>query len=176
MPLPGSPLRSVVSSAARIPASSEGASTTRPPSSGSGSAPTLRSMVRASPLSTIRVAPQWPVTRTRSPSQPGSARMPSSTANAAHGAVAGGAGAASGGVERRAWPRVGGAGDPARGRRAVARAGDGSVETAAVGPVRCAESRRTVGFEQRSGPRGRKTPSLRRCVRRTVTRKLPHEL
>ena len=69
------------------------------------------------------------------------------------GAVAGGAGAVAGGTERRAWPCVGGVGDPARGRRAVARAGNGSVETVAVGPVRCAESRRTVGFEQRSAPR-----------------------
>ena len=41
-------------------------------------------MTRASSLSTTRVASQWPVTRTRSPSQPGSARMRSSTANAAH--------------------------------------------------------------------------------------------
>ena len=69
------------------------------------------------------------------------------------GAVAGDAGAASGGTERRAWPRVGGVGGPARGWRAVARAGNGSVETVAVGPVRCAESRRTVGFEPRSAPR-----------------------
>ena len=37
MPLPGSPLRSAVASAARMPAASEGASTTRPPSSGNGS-------------------------------------------------------------------------------------------------------------------------------------------
>ena len=83
MPLPGSPLRSAVASAARMPAAPEGASTTRPPSSGSGNPPTLRSMVRASSLSTTRVAPQWPVTRTRSSSQPGSVRMRSSTANAA---------------------------------------------------------------------------------------------
>ena len=83
MPLPGSPLRSAVASAARMPAASEGASTTRPPSSGSGNPPTLRSMTRASSLSTTRVAPQWPVTRTRSPSKPGSSRMRSSTANAA---------------------------------------------------------------------------------------------
>ena len=69
------------------------------------------------------------------------------------GAVAADAGAASGGAERRAWSRVGGVGDPARGWRAVARAGNGSVETVAVGPVRCAESRRIVGFEQRSAPR-----------------------
>ena len=84
MPLPGSPLRCAVASAAFMPAAPEGASTTRPPSSGSGNPPTLRSMARVSSLSTTRVAPQWPVTRTRSPSQPGSVRMRSSTANAAH--------------------------------------------------------------------------------------------
>ena len=83
MPLPGSPLRNAVASAARMPAAPAGASTTRPPSSGSGSPPTLRSMTRASSLSTTRVAPQWPGTRTRSSSQPGSVRMRSSTANAA---------------------------------------------------------------------------------------------
>ena len=66
-----------------MPAASAGASTTRPPSSGSGNPPTLRSMTRASSLSTTRVAPQWPVTRTKSSSQPGSVRMRSSTANAA---------------------------------------------------------------------------------------------
>ena len=48
-----------------------------------------------------------------------------------------------------AWEELG---DSSRGRRAVARAGNGSMETAAVGPVRCEESRRTVGFEQRSAP------------------------
>ena len=59
---------------------------------------------------------------------------------------------------------------PQEGRRAVARAGDGSVERVAVGPVRCAESRRTVGFEQRSAPRlhprGRPRPAARPMGRR----------
>ena len=84
MPVPGSPLRSAVASAARMPPAWDGASTTRPPSSGSGNPLTLRSITRASSLSTIRVVPQWPVTRTKSPSQCGSSRMPSATANVAH--------------------------------------------------------------------------------------------
>ena len=51
------------------------------------------------------------------------------------GAVAGDPGAPPGGAKRCAWPCVGGVGGPAGGRRAVARAGNDSVETVAVSPV-----------------------------------------